>query len=149
MQSHVDCIVHRPVCSVGKLKRIQRGSSDVLQVGHSAGRKKFGKRLARTRVDHALSSMPLKLMLNEHFFLLLTNAIPCWWAELVYIAFSNKAGYLHLVSKHKISKNIKLLFIYCTKATRTSQLYLYSAFTYTNCNKATAQYQNRKIVSIM
>ncbi len=33
MKSHVDCIVHRPVCSVGKLKRIQRGSSDVLQVG--------------------------------------------------------------------------------------------------------------------
>ncbi len=33
MQSHVDCIIHRPVCSVGKLKRIQRGSSDVLQVG--------------------------------------------------------------------------------------------------------------------
>ncbi len=33
MQSHVDCIVHRPVCSVGKLKKIQRGSSDVLQMG--------------------------------------------------------------------------------------------------------------------
>ncbi len=28
-------------------------------------------------------------------------------------------------------------------------LYLYSAFNNTNCNKATAQYQNRKIVSIM
>jgi len=33
MQSHVDCIIHRPVCSVGKLQGIQRGSSDVLQVG--------------------------------------------------------------------------------------------------------------------
>ncbi len=33
MQSHVDCIVHRPVCYLGKLKRIQQGSSDVLQVG--------------------------------------------------------------------------------------------------------------------
>ncbi len=33
MQSNVDCIVHRPVCSVGKLKRIQWGSSNVLQVG--------------------------------------------------------------------------------------------------------------------
>ncbi len=33
MQSHIDSIIHRPVCSVGELKRIQQGSSDVLQVG--------------------------------------------------------------------------------------------------------------------
>ncbi len=33
MQSHIDSVIHRPVCSVGKLKRIQLGSSDVLQVG--------------------------------------------------------------------------------------------------------------------
>ncbi len=33
MQSHIDSVIHRPVCSVGKLKRIQQGSSDVLQVG--------------------------------------------------------------------------------------------------------------------
>ncbi len=25
MQSHVDCIIHRPVCSVGKLKRSSEG----------------------------------------------------------------------------------------------------------------------------
>ncbi len=31
---------------------------------------------------------------------------------------------------------------------KSSHLYLYSAFNNTNCNKATAQYQNRKIVSI-
>ncbi len=64
------------------------------------GEKKFGKRRARTWVDcikkHALPSMPLKLILNEHLFLV-TNPITCWWAELVYIAFANKAGYLHLV----------------------------------------------------
>ncbi len=30
---------------------------------------------------------------------------------------------------------------------KSSHLYLYSAFNNTNCNKATAQYQNRKIVS--
>ncbi len=33
MQSHVDCVIHRPVCSVGKLRRIQQVFSDVLQVG--------------------------------------------------------------------------------------------------------------------
>ncbi len=33
MQSHFDCIIHSPVCFVGKLKRIQQESSDVLQVG--------------------------------------------------------------------------------------------------------------------
>ncbi len=33
MQSHIDSVFHRPVCYVGKLKRIQQGSSDVLQVG--------------------------------------------------------------------------------------------------------------------
>ena len=33
VQSHVDCIIHRPVCSVSKLKGIQQGSSDVLQIG--------------------------------------------------------------------------------------------------------------------
>ncbi len=33
MQSHIDSIIHRPVCSVGKLKRIQQRSIDVLQVG--------------------------------------------------------------------------------------------------------------------
>ncbi len=32
---------------------------------------------------------------------------------------------------------------------KSSHLYLYSAFNNTNCVKATAQYQNRKIVSIM
>ncbi len=30
---------------------------------------------------------------------------------------------------------------------KSSHLYLYSAFNNTNCNKVTAQYQNRKIVS--
>ncbi len=33
MQSHIDNIIHRPICSVGKLKRIQQVSSYVLQVG--------------------------------------------------------------------------------------------------------------------
>ncbi len=32
---------------------------------------------------------------------------------------------------------------------KSSHLYLYSAFNNTNCDKATAQYQNGKIVSIM
>ncbi len=32
---------------------------------------------------------------------------------------------------------------------KSSHLYLYSAFNDTNCDKATAQYQNGKIVSIM
>ncbi len=37
-----------------------------------------------------------------------------------------------------------------TKArVKSSHLYLYSAFNNTNCDKATAQYQNGKIVSIM
>ncbi len=35
MQSHVDCIIQRPVCSVSKLKWVQQGSSNVLQVGTS------------------------------------------------------------------------------------------------------------------
>ncbi len=33
VQSHVDCIIHRPVCSVSKQQGIQQGSSNVLQVG--------------------------------------------------------------------------------------------------------------------
>ncbi len=33
MQSHIDSVIHRPFCPVGKLKRIQQGSNDVLQVG--------------------------------------------------------------------------------------------------------------------
>ncbi len=33
MQSHIDSIIHRPVCSVGIVKRIQQRSRDVLQVG--------------------------------------------------------------------------------------------------------------------
>ncbi len=33
MQSHIDSVIFRPVCAVSKLKRIQQGSSDVLQVG--------------------------------------------------------------------------------------------------------------------
>ncbi len=32
---------------------------------------------------------------------------------------------------------------------KSSHLYLYSAFNNTNCDKATAQYQNGKILSIM
>ncbi len=27
VQSHVDCILHRPACSVGKLQRAQKGSN--------------------------------------------------------------------------------------------------------------------------
>ncbi len=30
---YIDSVIHRPVCSVGKLKRTQQGSSGVLQVG--------------------------------------------------------------------------------------------------------------------
>ncbi len=33
MQYHFDSVIYIPVCSVDKLKRIQQGSSDVLQVG--------------------------------------------------------------------------------------------------------------------
>ena len=32
MQSHIDCIIHSPVCLVGKLQGLQLGSCDVLQV---------------------------------------------------------------------------------------------------------------------
>ncbi len=32
VQSHVDCIIHRPVCSVSKLQGVQQGSSTVLLV---------------------------------------------------------------------------------------------------------------------
>ncbi len=38
-----------------------------------------------------------------------------------------------------------IIISFCT----SSHFYLYSAFNNTNCVKATAQYQNRKIVSIM
>ncbi len=37
----------------------------------------------------------------------------------------------------------------CLGQVKSSHLYLYSAFNNTNCDKATAQYQNGKIVSIM
>ncbi len=37
----------------------------------------------------------------------------------------------------------------CESQVKSSHLYLYSAFNNTNCDKATAQYQNGKIVSIM
>ncbi len=32
VQSHVDCIIHGPVCSVSKQQGVQSGSSDVLQI---------------------------------------------------------------------------------------------------------------------
>lgn len=32
VQSHIDCIIHRPVRSVSKLQGVQQGSSNVLQV---------------------------------------------------------------------------------------------------------------------
>ncbi len=39
--------------------------------------------------------------------------------------------------------------VMCLCQVKSSHLYLYSAFNNTNCDKATAQYQNGKIVSIM
>ncbi len=41
------------------------------------------------------------------------------------------------------------LSVYELSQVKSSHLYLYSAFNNTNCVKATAQYQNGKIVSIM
>ncbi len=43
----------------------------------------------------------------------------------------------------------KQLFSFAHIQVKSSHLYLYSAFNNTNCDKATAQYQNGKIVSIM
>ncbi len=40
-------------------------------------------------------------------------------------------------------------FLSMSSQVKSSHLYLYSAFNNTNCDKATAQYQNGKIVSIM
>ncbi len=45
-----------------------------------------------------------------------------------------------IISKVHISSNCQV---------KSSHLYLYSAFNNTNCDKATAQYKNGKIVSIM
>ncbi len=42
-----------------------------------------------------------------------------------------------------------VLFVFVNSQVKSSHLYLYSAFNNTNCDKATAQYQNGKIVSIM
>ncbi len=41
-----------------------------------------------------------------------------------------------------------LLFSRLAQRVKSSHLYLYSAFNNTNCDKATAQYQNGKIVSM-
>ncbi len=43
----------------------------------------------------------------------------------------------------------KWIILTHTSQVKSSHLYLYSAFNNTNCVKATAQYQNGKIVSIM
>ncbi len=47
-----------------------------------------------------------------------------------------------------LNKSLKHLHDYWCQV-KSSHLYLYSAFNNTNCDKATAQYQNGKIVSIM
>ncbi len=50
-----------------------------------------------------------------------------------------------------VTCSIHILPAVCNRAdlVKSSHLYLYSAFNNTNCVKATAQYQNGKIVSIM
>ncbi len=34
VQSHVDCIIHRPVCSVSKLQGVQHNTTDTNKVRH-------------------------------------------------------------------------------------------------------------------
>ncbi len=59
-----------------------------------------------------------------------------WYTKLVYL----KSAKLELI--------LYLMHFNC-KEVKSSHLYLYSAFNNTNCDKATAQYQNGEIVSIM
>ncbi len=53
------------------------------------------------------------------------------------------------VSLSPISPRLDLIISKKQAQVKSSHLYLYSAFNNTNCNKATAQYQNRKMLSKM
>ncbi len=55
-------------------------------------------------------------------------------------AVSGTEGVSHVSVKQRMLQSSQV---------KSSHLYLYSAFNNTNCDKATAQYQNGKIVSIM
>ncbi len=52
-------------------------------------------------------------------------------------------------TQDQLDDNITSLMAQDPSQVKSSHLYLYSAFNNTNCDKAIAQYQNGKIVSIM
>ncbi len=63
----------------------------------------------------------------------------------------DELSYLHgiIFKGEKIVVPTSLRSDMLSSQVKSSHLYLYSAFNNTNCDKATAQYQNGKIVSIM
>ncbi len=72
----------------------------------------------------------------------------CWYIRywLDFIAYRMTEWSCRSVLKTAFQNN----FFRCSvNKVKSSHLYLYSAFNNTNCDKATAQYQNGKIVSIM
>ncbi len=64
-----------------------------------------------------------------------------WWVSKKLKQLRRRYNH-DILAKRDIQREIK-------SHVKSSHLYLYSAFNNTNCDKATAQYQNRKIVSIM
>ncbi len=69
------------------------------------------------------------------------------------MVFNIKPKIMVLVAMQSIKSSkltmVLLLQTIFYKEVKSSHFYLYSAFNNTNCVKATAQYQNRKIVSII
>ncbi len=67
-----------------------------------------------------------------------------------FLSWSKEAKLLSINSWSIVTKPCEFQILKAPSSqVKSSHLYLYSAFNNTNCDKATAQYQNGKIVSIM
>ncbi len=63
-QSHVDCIIHRPVFSVGKLQGFQQGSSGVFHVSQNQS---FNDYVISNNVHSLYVTKSLTVFLLKHF----------------------------------------------------------------------------------
>ncbi len=96
--------------------------------------------------------------LNDYRSVALTSVVMNSFEKLVLAHLKDITGpllyplqFAYRANRSDDAVNMGLHYVLQVKSSqvKSSHLYLYSAFNNTNCVKATAQYQNRKIVSIM
>ncbi len=88
-----------------------------------------------------LEATPLMEVSSRAVYVLFNNCM----AQDIHVPKANHLGWLISQAFH----DFELMVPVIGPIVKSSHLYLYSAFNNTNCDKATAQYQNGKIVSIM